>query len=73
MSFVHGRDDVPIDQIDPVKQMDEQTRRENIDAGFDICGRCEGTGNELYSMFRGCTACGGTGRLKQPASPQQGE
>ncbi|HEC64872.1 MAG TPA: hypothetical protein ENI23_06255 [bacterium] len=38
------------------------TRNENIDAGFDLCERCEGTGNEFKFKFRRCTACGGTGK-----------
>jgi DnaJ-class molecular chaperone len=28
------------------------------------CERCDGTGNELYSMYRQCQACGGNGISK---------
>lgn len=45
---------------------DEQRRKENearVAAGSDLmlCGRCDGTGNELYSMYRQCAECGGVG------------
>lgn len=30
-------------------------------AGKKLCGRCRGTGNELYSMYKSCEACGGSG------------
>jgi DnaJ-class molecular chaperone len=29
------------------------------------CRRCEGTGNELLSLYRRCEACGGSGRLRE--------
>ena len=32
-------------------------------AGKNLCGRCEGTGNQLESMYQRCSACGGTGAL----------
>lgn len=36
-------------------------RNENIENGNKLCVRCDGTGNELYSMYRRCKACIGTG------------
>ncbi len=36
-------------------------RNNNIDAGNVPCSRCDGTGNELLSMWRACQACEGTG------------
>ncbi len=42
-------------------QMDVQTRNENIDKDLNLCSRCEGTGNELYSMYHKCTSCNGSG------------
>jgi len=43
-------------------RMDYETRNQNLLARVDLCKRCDGTGNEFYSMFRLCTTCGGTGR-----------
>lgn len=37
------------------------TRNDNIQAGRELCDRCEGTGNELFSMLRVCTECRGEG------------
>lgn len=41
--------------------MDEMIRKENKEKGNKLCDRCDGTGNELYSMYRRCKACNGTG------------
>ena len=40
---------------------DQLKRRDNAEAGHTLCRRCEGTGNELFAMYRKCSACGGTG------------
>lgn len=40
---------------------DEATKRRNGEAGHTLCQHCEGTGNELYSMYRSCPECGGCG------------
>ncbi len=29
-----------------------------------ICERCEGTGNELFSMYRKCSDCDGVGAIE---------
>lgn len=29
--------------------------------GKTLCSRCEGTGNELFSMYKACEDCGGSG------------
>jgi hypothetical protein len=29
--------------------------------GARLCARCNGTGNELWSMYRSCEDCGGSG------------
>jgi hypothetical protein len=36
-------------------------RNENIVAGHKLCRRCNGTGNQLYSMWQECQACHGSG------------
>jgi DnaJ-class molecular chaperone len=41
--------------------MDEMIRKENKEKGNKLCVRCGGTGNELYSMYKKCKACNGTG------------
>jgi len=53
-------------KIDPEKfplhmRGDAITRNDNIDKGEELCDRCEGTGNELFSMYMKCHACNGTG------------
>jgi hypothetical protein len=40
---------------------DYMVKRRNEDAGHTLCGHCEGTGNELYAMYRRCPKCGGCG------------
>lgn len=40
---------------------DYKTKANNIKGGNDLCPRCDGTGNELFSMYRECKACEGTG------------
>lgn len=40
---------------------DEIQRRENERAGHTLCENCNGTGNEMYSMYRSCPECGGDG------------
>ena len=45
-------------------RMDIQTHNENIDNGKELCERCDGTGNELYSMYRKCKDCNGSGIKK---------
>lgn len=42
-------------------RMDYQKRNENVEEGEILCPKCDGTGNELFSMFRRCSECGGTG------------
>ena len=56
---------VDLDKYPLHMRMDYQKRNENIQAGYKLCGRCEGTGNELYSMYRKCTVCRGTGQAQK--------
>ncbi len=41
---------------------DYMIRNSNVEKGIDLCGRCNGTGNELMSMYKKCQACNGTGK-----------
>lgn len=40
---------------------DNKNKQELISKGKKLCERCEGTGNELYSMYKKCIACNGSG------------
>ncbi len=44
-------------------QMDDDRRDKNIKEGKKLCWRCDGTGNELYSMYIECSKCKGEGWL----------
>ena len=44
---------------------DVYKRNLNIDEEHELCKRCEGTGNELISMWRKCSHCKGTGRKEE--------
>lgn len=48
---------------------DEERRQRSRALALDsktiaVCGRCGGTGNELYSMYRECEECKGLGTVK---------
>ena len=45
-------------------RMDEEHRNYNIDLGNELCEICDGTGNELLSMYHKCPLCNGTGVKK---------
>lgn len=45
----------------PHMRMDAKKRNDNIAAGRKLCERCEGTGNQFYSMYSKCFACNGKG------------
>lgn len=40
---------------------DQARRDRNRAAGHTLCGRCEGTGNQLYYMYQRCEDCHGSG------------
>ena len=56
---------VDLKKIPVHMQIDFHTRNENVSASKKLCKRCNGTGNELFSMFRLCTDCRGTGIAKE--------
>jgi DnaJ-class molecular chaperone len=40
----------------------DEYRKAQLEAEYKWpCKRCEGTGNELYAMYRRCQDCGGSG------------
>ena len=43
---------------------DYETRNENVLANRKLCTKCDGTGNQLYSMYQRCSICNGDGYLK---------
>jgi hypothetical protein len=57
----------------PHQHGDIKTRNVNIDKGFTLCKRCDGTGNELFSCFKRCSDCGGSGqdRAADPPKPKK--
>lgn len=46
---------------------DELRAAENRAKGLNRCDHCEGTGNELKSMYRKCPACEGRGHRSAAA------
>lgn len=44
---------------------DEARYEANVAAGHKLCARCDGCGNELYSMYRRCQDCGGSGQARE--------
>lgn len=58
------RDKVNIETIPMHMRGDETRRNQNIDDEQALCKRCGGTGNQMYSMYQECEACGGDGISK---------
>ena len=52
---------IDIDTCPVHMAMDYSTRNENISNNRKLCDRCDGTGNELFSMYRRCINCDGHG------------
>jgi len=55
---------VDLNTVPDHMRMDYETRNENVREGRKLCGRCNGTGNEMFSMFRLCEECLGNGWKK---------
>lgn len=51
--------------IAPHMRVDYVKRNGNVEKGKTLCPRCDGTGNELFSMYRRCSKCNGTGIKKE--------
>ena len=45
--------------------MDYRKRNQNISNDRLLCERCDGTGNEVFSMYRACSECGGNGFIEK--------
>lgn len=52
---------VDIETVPQQMRMDYRIRNKNVTEGKRLCEWCDGTGNELYSMYRKCPKCGGDG------------
>jgi len=52
---------VDLETVPPYMRSDYDLRNRNLSAGKKLCGRCDGTGNEFFSMYRRCGDCWGTG------------
>lgn len=55
--------DVKGEELKDLAFPDENVKRANEKDGWTLCGRCDGTGNELYAMYRACSECGGAGHV----------
>jgi len=44
---------------------DYYRRNQNIFNKRILCNECDGTGNELFSMYKACFKCKGTGYIKK--------
>ena len=53
----HERCLVDLDTVPHHQRMDYTTRNENISKRKKLCRWCDGTGNELFSMYRQCPKC----------------
>ena len=53
-----------VEKYPPHMQGDYVKRNQNIDDGRVLCERCNGTGNEVYSMYQKCVNCRGMGYQK---------
>ena len=40
---------------------DTRKHNDNVRSGKKLCPNCEGTGNQMYSMYQACEECKGTG------------
>ena len=60
-----------VKEYPPHMQGDAQIHNENVKAGRELCDRCEGTGNQLLSMYQSCEKCGGSGFIKKPLKSEE--
>lgn len=56
---------IDLKKYPPHMRMDYERRNNNVKAGRKLCKRCDGTGNEFYSMYSKCLKCGGDGIAKE--------
>ncbi len=67
-TFIGNGGDRIIDLVDIKSVPEGQQRKDiiirnnNIKAGFILCFKCDGTGNEYFFMRQICDNCSGTGR-----------
>lgn len=54
-------EEIDIERVPVHMRKDFFRRNDNVRAGKKLCKRCNGTGNELYSMYSRCQACDGDG------------
>jgi len=52
---------VVLDTVPYRIRMDYARRNANVALRAWLCGRCDGTGNDLYAMWHKCSRCGGLG------------
>jgi len=52
---------IKLESVPNKLQMDYFTRNKNVRDSKALCLRCDGTGNEFFSMFKKCSVCLGKG------------
>lgn len=52
---------IDLDTVPSRHKLDYMQRNTNVQLSRILCGRCDGTGNEFFSMYKTCTACSGLG------------
>jgi hypothetical protein len=57
---IFGKIDHPTREIQDHRVVSDYARAAKIPPAYR-CGRCEGTGNEMFFMYHACQACGGSG------------
>ena len=57
----HERCHVDLKTVPIHQKMDYEQRNENISKRKKLCRWCDGTGNEMFSMYRRCPVCDGSG------------
>ena len=56
---------IDLDTVPSHMARDYANRNDNLAGKKKLCDRCDGTGNELFSMYRKCHLCDGKGAIDQ--------
>ena len=52
---------IDLDTVPPRMMQDYLRRNDNLRKKRPLCGPCDGTGNEFFSMYHRCPKCQGRG------------
>ena len=56
---------ININSVPPHMAGDYLRRNDNVIKDKNLCSNCDGTGNELMSMYRKCPVCNGIGIFRK--------